>query len=169
MFVTALLISACTGAPGASPSLAPSASPSPPPGTAPGTPTPEASPRHGVQGLVADLLDAGATAEVSGSFDGQPLAFEGLVVCVNGKDVRVYSYGTQEEAVAVAARIDPRDPSNMGTSIVEWDGWPQFWQRDRILVLYLGNDQATRDTLKQLLGEPFAVGQPQPQRLPGTC
>jgi hypothetical protein len=91
------------------------------------------------------------------------------VVCVDGEEVRVYSYPSEEERAAVASRIDPNDPSNVGTSIIEWDGWPQFWQRDRILVLYLGNDEPTIELLTGLLGEPFAQGLARPQLLPGTC
>ena len=161
--IVAIVLAGCAGA------TAPTATPSPTPTQAPESPTPEPSFRHGVEGLIADLVDADLEAAVTDSFDGQPLAFEGLVVCVNGRDVRVYSYGTEQEAVAAAARIDPHDPSNVGTAIIEWDGWPQFWQRDRILVLYQGNDEATIALLTDLMGQPFAVGRPQPQRLPGGC
>lgn len=125
--------------------------------------------RHGVQGLIADLADAGAEARVVDAFDAQPLAFEGVVVCVNGEDIRVYSYSSEQERVAVTARIDPDDPTNIGTSIIEWDGWPRFWQRDRIIVLYQGNDQDTADLLRRVLGEPFAQGAPKPQLLPAGC
>jgi hypothetical protein len=47
----------------------------------------------------------------------------------------------------VASRIKPDDPSNLGTSIVEWAGRPRFWQRDRILVMYLGESAATEALL----------------------
>jgi hypothetical protein len=165
MFIASLLalitVSCTSGGPTPRP---PTPTPSPPGPTHSATPL-----RDGVEGLVEDLTDAGADAAVSGSSSGEPLAVEATVVCVGGKEVRVYSYSSEEERAAVSARIDPTGPSNVGTSIVEWDGWPQFWQRDRILVLYLGNDEATIDLLTGLLGEPFAKGQPRPQRLPGSC
>lgn len=47
------------------------------------------------------------------------------------------------ERAAVSSMIDSDHPSNVGTAIVEWDGWPQFWQRDRIIFLYLGRDETT--------------------------
>ncbi len=103
------------------------------------------------------------------SFDGQPLAMEQVLVCANGEEIRVFSYGTQDERVAVSSRIDPADPSNVGTSIVEWDGWPKLWGRDRILVVYLGRDEATIDALTELMGEPFAQGANNPQRLLAGC
>lgn len=164
ILLIALSSAACSGEPSQA---------TPSPAVSPPTATPDASPaasfRHGPQGFVADLHDAGAQAEVTGSFNGEPLAVEGLVVCVNGHDVRVYAFSSEQEREAVAATIDPDNPSNMGTSIVEWDGWAQFWQRDRILVLYQGPDQATIDLLNQLMGAPFASGPQKPQLLPGGC
>lgn len=130
---------------------------------------PTESPRHGIEGLIADLKDAGVEATVGETFDGQPMAIQQTIVCADGEDVRVFVYGTEQDRAAFAARIDPDDPSNIGTAIVEWDGWPKFWQRDRIIVLYLGRDQATVGLLTQLMGDPFAEGQNQPQRLPGGC
>ncbi|MGI8928524.1 MAG: hypothetical protein ACR2H0_03520 [Candidatus Limnocylindrales bacterium] len=151
---------------------APTASPRPATSEPATVAPPSSSPtdfRHGPEGLIADLSDAGADAEVSDSFDGEPLAAVQTIVCVNGEDVRVFAYGTEQERVAASAGIDPTDPSHVGTSIVEWDGWPKFWQRDRILVLYLGRDEATIDLLTELMGDPFAQGLDRPQRLPGAC
>ncbi|MEO6350081.1 MAG: hypothetical protein ABIP53_05465 [Candidatus Limnocylindrales bacterium] len=163
-----VLTVACGGGP------TPTRSPlTPLPGTpspaAPGpTETPEAQ-RHGIQGLVDDLTDSGVDAQIGDSFVGDPLATQQTIVCANGEDVRVFVYGTPEESVAAARTIDPDDPSHVGTSIVSWDGWPKFWQRDRIIVLYLGRDDGTIDVLTQLMGDPFAQGLDQPQRLPGAC
>lgn len=166
--VTAAVILGCAG-----PAVTPATPISSP---VPATPGPTASPppatptgRHGPAGLVEDLTDAGADAAVADSFDGEPLASEQIIVCVDGEDVRVFAYGTEQERAAASARIDRADPTNIGTSIVEWDGWPKFWQRDRIIVLYLGRDADTIDLLTQLMGDPFAKGQDRPQRLPGAC
>ncbi len=91
------------------------------------------------------------------------------MICVAGEDVRVFAYASEQERASVSAAIDPTDPSNIGTSMIDWDGWPKFWQRDRIIVLYLGADQDTIDLLTQLMGDPFAQGERRPQRLPGAC
>jgi hypothetical protein len=106
---------------------------------------------------------------VSDSFDGEPLATVQTLLCVDGQDVRVFTYGTEQERAAAGAMIDPADPTNVGTAIVEWDGWPKFWQRDRIIVLYLGRNEGTIELLTELMGDPFAQGQDRPQRLPGAC
>ncbi len=175
----ALIAAGCGGA------VAPSSSPrsSIPPTLTPGatgtpagqseptvsaTPSPS-EPRHGIQGLVDDLTDAGVDAAVRDTFDGEPLAVQQTIVCADGEDVRVFVYGSEPEAAMAAAMIDPNDPTNIGTAIVEWDGWPKFWQRDRIIVLYLGRDEATIETLTNLMGERFAEGRDGPRRLPAPC
>lgn len=162
---------AAIGCAGPTPSSNPSVSPvdSATPGSTATTPRATPTFRQGLAGLVDDLTEAGAEATVADSFDGQPLAFEQVTVCVDGEIIRVFSYSSEQERGAVASRIDPTDPTNVGTGIVEWDGWPKFWQRDRIIVLYLGSDQATIDLLSGLMGDPFAQGQRKPERLPGAC
>ncbi len=111
-----------------------------------------------VAALAAALQAADATVRIEETFDPEPLGGRGVLLCVAGQQVRVYVYETAEERAAVAARQDPRDPSNVGTAMVEWAGSPRFWQRDRLIVLYLGSDPAVEAGLTSLLGEPFASG-----------
>jgi len=108
--------------------------------------------------LVAELEQGESTVEEVGTFGTDPLGGNGRILCVNAEEVRVYLFGSEDLASAAAARIDPNDPSNLGTAIVEWAGTPRFWQRGPMLVLYLGEDQATEDSLRSILGEPFARG-----------
>lgn len=93
------------------------------------------------------------------AFNPDPLPGRGVRLCVGGQEVSVYVYPTPEERAAVAARIDRTDPSNVGTAIIEWRGDPTFWERDRLIVLYLGRDPGTEATLTEVLGAPFASGQ----------
>jgi len=77
-----------------------------------------------------------------------------------GQQVDVYVYETEQERAAVAGKIDPTDPSHFGTDvIIEWAGNPRFWQQDRIIVLYLGNDPSVEAVITSVLGQPFARGQ----------
>jgi len=55
--------------------------------------------------------------------------------------------------------IDRDDPSSVGTAMVSWNGRPRFWARDRLLLLYLGEDAPTDTLLRGVLGEPFASGE----------
>ena len=153
-------VSACVGAaPGSTPSGLPTTSGSPPPVIF-GTPEPTTA--GGAEGLVADLVASGATAKVGSYFLAEPLPGEGIAVCVGAESVQVYVLRDHEAALAAASMIDRNDPSKVGTSIVDWAGRPRFWLRDRILILYVGDDAATDAALRNLLGEPFAEA-----RVPG--
>ena len=148
-------LSAC--APSATPTAPPTAGPTTSDGPSPGlvdTPSPTAS--DGAAALVADLVAAGATAKLGANFLAEPLRGEGVAVCVGAEAIQVYVQKDHEAALAVASTIDPDDPSRIGTSIVNWNGRPRFWLRDRIIVLYVGPDAATDAALRSLLGRPFA-------------
>ncbi len=102
-------------------------------------------------------------------FDGTPLSRDAVNICIGEEEIKVYGFGTSGQRAATAAQIDPTDPTNIGTSIVEWSGAPKFWGRDRLLVLYLGRDDPTAALLASVLGPPFAQGQGRPALLPDAC
>lgn len=117
--------------------------------------------------FVAELTAAGVDAAPAETFSTEPVGGQGHLICVGEEEVRVYLFATEEEGAAVAARIDPDDPSNFGNAIVEWAGNPRFWQRGPMLVLYLGEDRATEALITGVLGPPFAQGQGPGRGLPG--
>ena len=155
LLVGALIMAGCAAAE----SPAPSASPVPSPSDAAGSSPSEAPASDPPAAFVAALRDAGAEVSETGAFNTDPLGGQGIGLCVAGQQVSVYVYPTPEDREAVASRIDPTDPSNLGTTIVEWAGNPKFWQADRILVLYLGSDPAVESGISSILGQPFARGQ----------
>ena len=112
-----------------------------------------------VLALAGALEEAGADVNLTGEFSSDPIGGQGVAICVNGGQVNTYAFDSAEEADTVAARIDPEDPSNVGTAIVEWAGNPRFWKVERLLVLYLGDDAAVEAGLTSVLGSPFARGE----------
>jgi hypothetical protein len=125
--------------------------------------TPAASPPpspagSGVEGLVDVLTAAGVAVRQADRFDAAPFPGDGVLLCVGREEVRVYVFPTEQARASAAGTIDPRDPSHIGTAIVEWTGNPRFWGRDRILVLYVGPDAATEGLLTSIMGPPFARG-----------
>jgi hypothetical protein len=93
-----------------------------------------------------------------GAFNPDPLGGRGVRLCVAAQQVSVYLFPTEQEREAASARIDPNDPSTLGTAMVEWAGNPRFWQRGRIIVLYLGDAAAVEAGITSILGQPFARG-----------
>lgn len=119
----------------------------------------ETPPGDPVAALVADLQASEAIVRELGGFNSDPLGGRGLSLCIDGQRVRVYVYQTERQREAASSRIDPADPTHIGTAIIEWAGSPKFWQRERLMVLYLGTAPAVEASLTSVLGQPFARGQ----------
>jgi hypothetical protein len=123
-------------------------------------------PTDGPDKLVVDLAAAGATAHVGSLFAGDPFDAQGGLLCIGKEPVQLYVFGSVRDREAAAKKIDPTNPSNMGTTMVDWNGRPRMWQRDRMIIVYLGEDATTETLLRSVLGDPFASGQGRPA-LPG--
>lgn len=152
--LVAVAVVACSSeVPASSPTVSPS-------GSVPSGGLPSSSPAAPA-GAVAHLLEqAGLDAlEKAAAFDPAPLSTEVKLVCVGDEPVRVYVYPTPDHAAAAARTINPRNPSEIGTSMITWNGQPKFWLHDRSIVLYLGTEPEITGALLAALGEPFAAGQ----------
>lgn len=121
--------------------------------------TPAATGAEGVDGLVAALGDAGVDAKKDDVISTEPIGGLGATVCVGEETLRIYEFIDHEAALAASVKIDRANPSQIGGTIVTWSGKPRFWLRDRIIILYLGEDAATDATLRTVLGPPFAEGE----------
>ncbi len=117
-------------------------------------PTPTAA--VGIDGLVLDLTSAGAVAKVGSPFLAEPIGGQGMTVCIGAETLQTYGFIDHEAALAASTKIDKDDPTKVNGGVVDWVGAPRFWLRDRIIVLYLGDDAQTDAALRALLGRPFA-------------
>ncbi len=138
--VIALLVSGCGG--NASTAISP-------------TSTTESQAVEDQASLIAALQASGATVEV-----GEPItqAFftpEGNIIKVNGADVQVFEYESSEAMENEASQVAP-DGGSIGTSMVDWIDTPHFYKAGRIIVLYVGSDEAILDILQKVLGPQFS-------------
>jgi hypothetical protein len=117
--------------------------------------------------LVAELQSTGMPAALGTDLDASLFGGEATNICVADESVNVYEYPDVDAAIQAAAMVDRDDPSMVGNGIVEWAGTPHFWQRDRLLVLYVGEDAAVEAALSQILGPPFAEGTDPGRGVPG--
>src|SRR5712692_6496964 len=109
-----------------------------------------------------DALRSSVTVDVSGIV-AQPFLHpqSGTTVRLNGAalaapaDVQLFEYGSVAAAEADAHQIRA-DGSGTATTIVDWVAPPHFFLKGRVLVLYVGNDQAVVSLLGGLLGPQFA-------------
>ena len=105
--------------------------------------------------LISALQAAGATVETGDSITQEFFTPEGHAVKVNGADLQVFEYESAEDMAEEASQVAP-DGGSIGTSMVTWIDTPHFYKAGRIIVLYLGNDQAILDLLKEVMGPQFA-------------
>jgi hypothetical protein len=69
--------------------------------------------------------------------------------------VAVIEYSTEAEAQAQATKISPSG-NEIGNTIVDWVDMPHFYRVNRLVLLYIGRDDATLDLLARVLGPQFA-------------
>lgn len=105
--------------------------------------------------LIQNLEDLGAIVELTGEVSQPYFSTEGRTANVNGKTIQVFEYPDAESASTDAALISP-DGSSIGTTMVLWVDTPHFYKWDRLIVLYLGDDQATQVLLQTLIGDQIA-------------
>ena len=130
--------------------------------------SPDADNKDGLAAFNDALQLAGQTVEIAGPVDQPFFSVPGQIIVVNGEDVQVFEYPDSAAAEAEASRISP-DASSVGTSMMSWVATPHFYALDRVIVLYVGDDQAVVNVLNEVLGQPIAEGQGVPLLLPDTA
>lgn len=124
-------------------------------GSQPATANAEISPVEDYASLIDSLRGAGATVEPGDQIEQPFLTVTGQIIQVNGADVQVFEYETAEQLEAEASQVAP-DGGSTGTTMITWMATPHFFKAGRVLVLYVGDDQAILELLKGALGAQFA-------------
>lgn|SRR2546429_1182156 len=109
-----------------------------------------------------DALRKSVVVDISGGV-GQPFLHpqSGTIVRLSGgpltgsADVQLLEYGSASAASADAKQIRP-DGSGNATTIVDWVAPPHFFLKGRVMVIYVGSDQAVVHLLQSILGPQFA-------------
>lgn len=107
----------------------------------------------GLEGLVADLRDAGSTVDIGAQIEQPYLPIAGTVVRVDDIEVQVFEFADTTSRTAVTDALTQSDATQM-------PNLPEglnLWAQDRIVVVYLGQDQSVRDTLTATLGAPLEL------------
>ena len=105
--------------------------------------------------LIAALEAAGATVEAGDPVSQVFFSPEGSIIKVNGADVQVFEYESAEAMENEASQVAP-DGGSIGTNMVMWMDAPHFYKAGRIIVLYVGSDEAVLSLLEKVIGKQFA-------------
>ena len=121
------------------------------------TPNPSAEPLsvEDQASFLSALQAAGATTETGDAITQDFFSVQGQIVTVNGAELQVFEYENTAAMEEDASQVAP-DGGSIGTSMVTWIDPPHFYKAGRIIVLYLGSDQAVLDLLNKVLGSQFA-------------
>lgn len=119
--------------------------------------------------LVNSLRQAGATVELIGDASYPRPIFSapasGKAITVNGEYARVFEFSDEATAQAEAQRVTPdgftigppSPPGTPGTIVdFEWIAPPHWYQSGKLIVIYVGENQAIMELLESLLGPQFA-------------
>jgi hypothetical protein len=73
------------------------------------------------------------------------------VITINGQDVQVFEFDSQVNRQVAEATIQGNGYI-IGTMAIDWISAPYFFSRDRLIVLYVGTDENTLETLTGVMG-----------------
>jgi len=135
------------------------------------TPTPPVTSHGGpvidYVSLVDNLRATGATVNLVGEVEQPFFSVKGFVIKVNDDDVQAFEYSDANAAENEAKSISP-DGSSVGTSMPFWVAPPHFYKVEKLIVLYVGENEDTLGILDSVLGPQFAGRAPQESALAPT-
>jgi len=105
--------------------------------------------------LIDNLRANDATVNPEGEIEQPFFSVTGFSIQVNGSSVQVFEYNSAEDAKADASLVSP-DGSRIGTTMPFWVDDPHFYYKEKIIVLYVGDDPAIEELLESVLGSQFA-------------
>ena len=108
--------------------------------------------------LTENLRAHGGTVALTKEKISQPFfSVAGRIIKINGEALQVFEYATPSAADADASRVSA-DGTTIGTSKPTWMATPHFFKSGKLIVLYIGGNQAILDLLRTALGNQFAGG-----------
>ena len=115
--------------------------------------------------LVAKLKDSGAKV-IPGAAISQPfMDVQGRTLAVQGEQLQVYEYASVADANKQAVRISPDGTAfttvsssgvPVGATQVDWVRPPHLYKAGRVIVIYIGTNNAVMHLLEGILGKQFA-------------
>lgn len=106
--------------------------------------------------LIEKLREQGVKAKRTNERVQQPFFFvAGRVITVNDEALQVFEYVSNSAADNEAKRVSA-DGMTVGRSKPSWMATPHFFKRGKLIVIYVGENEAILKSLKATLGDQFA-------------
>lgn len=108
--------------------------------------------------LIKNLRAKGAIVAITNEKFSQPFfSTTARIMNVNGQSVQVFEYAQASKADSEAKRVSSNGMT-IGTSKPSWLSTPHFFKTEKLIVLYVGDDQTILRILQSTLGNQFAGG-----------
>ncbi len=108
--------------------------------------------------LVGKLRRQGANVKSSKERVRQPFfSVIGRIIKVNDEAIQVFEYTNQAATDAQAKQVSPNGKT-IGNSKPSWMSTPHFFKSQKLIVIYVGDDQNILKVLQAELGNQFAGG-----------
>ncbi len=108
--------------------------------------------------LIGRVRAQGASARSTGEKVRQPFfSAPGRIIKVNNEAVQVFEYSNPATVESQAKRVSA-DGKTIGNSKPSWMSTPHFFKSQKLIVIYVGDDQTILRILRAELGNQFAGG-----------
>ena len=108
--------------------------------------------------LIAKLRAKGASATSTGERVRQPFfSVPGRIMKINNENIQVFEYSNPATTQSQARRVSP-DGKTIGATKPSWMSTPHFFKSNKLIIIYVGDDQTILRILRAELGEQFAGG-----------
>jgi hypothetical protein len=108
--------------------------------------------------LIGMLRAQGASVRSTGEKVRQPFfSVPGRILKVNNEAIQVFEYSKIAITESQAKRVSP-DGKTIGNSKPSWMSTPHFFKSQKLIVIYVGDDQTILKILQAALGNQFAGG-----------
>ena len=105
--------------------------------------------------VAEELRAAGLRVEDAGQVEQPFFPVPAHVWLVEGGDVQVYQFASEDAAAAEAGKVSANG-STIGTSSMHWMAPPHWFRRGPTIVNYLGENARVLAELERLMGRQFA-------------
>lgn len=108
--------------------------------------------------LIGKLRAQGASARSTSEKVRQPFfSVSGRIIKVNNEAIQVFEYSNSATTESQAKGVSP-DGKTIGNSKPSWMSTPHFFKSQKLIVLYVGDDQPVLRVLRAEFGNQFAGG-----------
>lgn len=107
--------------------------------------------------FIDTLRSKGSQVTPAGEIAQSFFSVSGNAITVNEEQIQVFEYASMADANKDVLKVS-KDGTTIANTMISWVAPPHFYQKDRIIVLYVGNNQEIRYLLDSIFGKQFAGG-----------